>query len=71
MYAYAAEAFDVSPNYFAAGPDLKTPRQVTDTNPFAGQYAWGHSELIEYKSPKGERLQGALFYNKTKPNEQT
>ena len=35
---------------------------MTDTNPFAGQYAWGHSELIEYKSPKGERLQGALFY---------
>ena len=62
VYAYAAEAFDVSPNYFAAGADLKNPRQVTNTNAFASQYAWGHGELIEYKSPRGERLQGALFY---------
>jgi dipeptidyl aminopeptidase/acylaminoacyl peptidase len=62
VYAYATEAFDVSPNYFAAGPDLTRPRQVTDTNPFASQYAWGRGELVEYKSPKGDRLQGALFY---------
>ncbi len=62
VYAYQAEAFDSSPNYFAAGPDLKNPRQATDNNPFAGQYAWGHGELIDYKSPKGEHLQGALFY---------
>ncbi len=62
VYSYTAEAFDVSPNVFAAAPDLKIPRQLTDTNPFANQYAWGHSELIEYKSPKGDRLQGALFY---------
>ena len=62
VYAYAAEAFAVSPNYYAAGADLKSARQVTDTNPFAGQYAWGRSELIEYKNPKGERLQGALYY---------
>jgi dipeptidyl aminopeptidase/acylaminoacyl peptidase len=62
VYTYLAEAFDVSPNYFAAGPDLKSARQVTDTNPFASQYAWGHGELLDYKGPKGERLQGALFY---------
>jgi dienelactone hydrolase len=62
VYAYLAEAFDASPNYFAAGPDLKDPRQVTDTNPFAKDFAWGHAELVEYKSPRGERLQGALFY---------
>ena len=35
---------------------------MTNTNAFASQYAWGHGELIEYKSPRGERLQGALFY---------
>ncbi len=62
VYAYAAEAFDDSPDYFVAGADLKNARQVTETNPFATQYAWGHSELIEYKNPKGERLQGALFF---------
>jgi dipeptidyl aminopeptidase/acylaminoacyl peptidase len=58
VYVYSAEAFDASPNYF----ELKSARRITDTNPFAGQYAWGRSELIDYQSPKGERLQGALYY---------
>jgi dipeptidyl aminopeptidase/acylaminoacyl peptidase len=61
-YAYVAEAFDASPNYYAAAADLKNPRQVSDTNPFQSNYAWGKAQLIEYKSPHGERLQGALFY---------
>lgn len=61
-YAYVAEAFDASPNYYAAGADLKDAKQVSDTNPFQKDYAWGKAQLIEYKSPKGERLQGALFY---------
>jgi dipeptidyl aminopeptidase/acylaminoacyl peptidase len=62
VYTYTAEAFDVSPNVFATDAALKTPHQVTDTNPFAKDYAWGKARLIEYKSPAGERLQGALFY---------
>ena len=61
-YAYIVEAFDDSPDYFAAGADLRNAKQVTATNPFQSQYAWGKAELIEYKNPKGERLQGALFY---------
>jgi hypothetical protein len=61
-YAYVTEAFDSSPNYFAAQADMKDSRQVSDTNPFQSNYAWGKAQLIEYKSPKGERLQGALFY---------
>jgi dipeptidyl aminopeptidase/acylaminoacyl peptidase len=61
-YAYVVEAFDDSPDYFVAGADLKNAKQVTATNPFQSQYAWGKSELVEYKSPKGDRLQGALFY---------
>ena len=35
IYTYQAEAFDASPNFFAAGADLKSPQQVTETNPFA------------------------------------
>src|ERR1035437_8614419 len=61
-YAYVAEAFDSSPNYYTASADLKNPKQISDTNPFQSNYAWGKAQLIEYKSPKGERLQGALFY---------
>jgi dipeptidyl aminopeptidase/acylaminoacyl peptidase len=54
--------FDDSPDYFCAGPDLANPKQLTQTNPFQSEFAWGHSELIEYESRWGKRLQGALFY---------
>ncbi len=62
VFAYVAEAFDDSPDAFVGGPDLKEAKQVTKTNPFQSNYAWGHAELIEYKSERGERLQGALYY---------
>ena len=62
VYTFVSNAFDVPPNVFAAGADLKDPKQVTDVNAFAKNYAWGKAQLIDYKSTKGERLQGALFY---------
>ncbi len=62
VLVYQAGAWDDSPNFFAAGMDLKNPRKVSDTNPFASQYAWGRAELIDYKNSKGDRLQGALYY---------
>ncbi len=62
VYEYVAESFEESPNAFVGGSDLKDPKQVTRTNPFQSNYAWGHSELIEYKNEQGQRLQGALFY---------
>jgi dipeptidyl aminopeptidase/acylaminoacyl peptidase len=62
VFAYIAEDFNVSPNYFTAGADLKDPHQVSDTNPFQKEYAWGRSELIDYKNERGERSQAALFY---------
>ncbi len=62
VYAYVQESSDDSPDTFIAGPDLKDAKQVTKTNPFQSNYAWTHSELIEYKNERGERLQGALYY---------
>ena len=35
---------------------------MSETNPFQSRYAWGRTELVEYKSDKGERLQGVLHY---------
>ena len=46
----------------SAARSLKGARQVTTTNPFISKYAWGRSEVIEYKSERGERLQGTLLY---------
>ncbi len=61
-YCYIAQDYDDSPDIFIAGPELKDARQVTATNPFQSKFAWGRSELIEYKTEKGRPLQSALYY---------
>ena len=62
VFAFRMEGFDDSPDYFVAGPDLDDPRQVTKTNPFHGDYAWGRVELVDYENEWGRRLQGVLTY---------
>jgi len=62
VYAYTLQDYDLSPNVFVAGPDLKDAKKITDTNAFQEKFAWGKSELIEYTTDKGRRLQGALIY---------
>ena len=62
VFAFREERFDDSPDYFVAGPDLQNPRQVTDTNPFQDDYAWGRAELVDYENEWGRKLQGALIY---------
>ncbi|MGH9851980.1 MAG: alpha/beta hydrolase family protein, partial [Blastocatellia bacterium] len=62
VYSYSIEDFDDSPDVFVGDAGLKEAKQVTKTNPFQSNYAWGRSELVEYKSERGERLQGALIY---------
>ena len=62
VYAFRQERFDDSPDYFVAGADLSNPRQVTETNPFHDDFAWGRGELIDYENEWGRPLQGALFY---------
>jgi dipeptidyl aminopeptidase/acylaminoacyl peptidase len=64
VFTYQAGAWDESPNFFA-GSDLKAARKISETNPFASQYAWGKAELVEYKNSHGDRLQGALYYPAT------
>ncbi len=62
VYRYVMQDYDDSPDIFVGDADLKDAKQVTKTNPFQSDYAWGRSELIEYVTDKGRRLQGALFY---------
>ena len=62
VYRYVVQDYDDSPDIFIDGPDFKDAQQVTETNPFQSDYAWGRSELIEYTTDKGRRLQGALYY---------
>jgi dipeptidyl aminopeptidase/acylaminoacyl peptidase len=62
VFSYSVEAFEDSPDLFVGDAALKEAKQVTKTNPFQGDYAWGRSELVEYKTERGDRLQGALSY---------
>ncbi len=63
VYLYRVQAFDDSPDYFVGDTSLRSARQVTETNPFQEDYAWGRAELIELDNPVSEaRLQGVLIY---------
>ncbi len=61
-FGYVVQDFDESPNYFAGDADLESARQVTHTNPFQDDFAWGHSELLDYSCEFGPRMQAALKY---------
>jgi len=62
IYAYTAQDYDDSPDIFVGATDFLDFKQVTQTNPFHSNYAWGTSELITYTTDKGRKLQGVLLY---------
>ncbi len=62
VYVYVTQRFDDSPDAYAGGADLKTAKQITSTNPSMSKYSWGRSEVVEFKSDRGVRLQGSLHY---------
>jgi len=61
-FVYVTQDFNDSPDYSASGPSLADAKQITETNAFMRDYAWGKSELIEYKTAKGLPLQATLIY---------
>ncbi|MDT8368863.1 MAG: prolyl oligopeptidase family serine peptidase [Longimicrobiales bacterium] len=60
-WIWRVEDFEDSPDVFVGDRDLNG-RQITRTNPFQDDYAWGTSELVEYVNAWGDTLQGALYY---------
>lgn len=62
VYAYAAQRFDDSPDVFVGGEKLADARQVTHTNPFQDEYAWGHAETVDFTSRASVPLQATLLY---------
>lgn len=62
VVVFMQERFDDSPDLFVSNSSLKNPKQVSNTNEFAKDFAWGHSELVDYENANGFPLQGALFY---------
>jgi dipeptidyl aminopeptidase/acylaminoacyl peptidase len=62
VFMYRVERFDDSPDIFVGGPQLSDAGQMSATNTFQQEYAWGRSELIDYRNEAGDELQAALFY---------
>jgi len=62
VFAFTRERFDDSPDWFVGPGDLRTARQVSTTNAFQKDFAWGKAELVNYRTVKGLDLQGVLLY---------
>ena len=58
---YESMAFDDPRDIFVAGPDLASPVQVTNLNPFIDEVAWGRAELVDFASEGGRDLQAVLL----------
>ncbi len=56
------QTFDDSPDYFVGSPALSDAKQISATNPFMSEYAWGRAATIDYKTASGLALQGTLIY---------
>jgi len=62
LILYTREDYDEFPDLWVAGLDLKGARKVTDVNPgIISEFAWGTSELTEWRSADGRLLQGAVI----------
>ncbi len=66
VYVHTVQDYDDSPDVFVSDASLANAKQVTNTNAFQADYAWGRSETIEFTTDKihnnGEKLQGTLYY---------
>lgn len=66
VYVHVEQNYDDSPDAFISDASLTNGTQVTHTNAFQSDYAWGRSETIDFKTDKihnnGESLQATLYY---------
>jgi dipeptidyl aminopeptidase/acylaminoacyl peptidase len=65
VYLHGEQTYADSPDLFVSEGGLSAGRQVTNTNAFQRDYAWGRSEIVEYAAEKtagGRKMQGALYY---------
>ena len=58
---FTREDYDEFPDLWVAGLDFRGARKVTDVNPSLSEYAWGTSELVEWSSIDGTKLQGVVI----------
>jgi dienelactone hydrolase len=62
VYLLEEQTFEDSPNFFTAGATLADAKQVSHTNAFQSDYAWGKQVLMPYTNKHGDKLQMMLTY---------
>lgn len=62
VYLFQEQSFAQSPNYFVGGASFADARQMSNTNTFQGDYAWGKQVLMDYANKRGDKLQMMLTY---------
>ncbi len=65
VFVHTVQDYNDSPDIFVSGPQLSNAKQVTTTNAFLGDYAWGKTETVDYVTDKWhgmQKLQGTLYY---------
>ncbi|HLP62818.1 MAG TPA: prolyl oligopeptidase family serine peptidase, partial [Candidatus Deferrimicrobium sp.] len=58
---YTREDFGEFPDIWVSDLSFKSPEQVTHVNPQRDEFLWGKSELVEWQSLDGTRLQGVVI----------
>ena len=62
VLAYVAQTAEQPPNVFVTTSGLAEARQVSHTNAFLADYAWGKQVLMDYTNSRGDKLQMMLTY---------
>jgi len=62
VYSYVTQTYEEAPNLFVASGALTDAKQISHTNAFLGEYAWGKQALMNYTNKRGDTLQMMLTY---------
>jgi dienelactone hydrolase len=62
FFVYSSGTYTSSPNVYRTSNTFADAIKISDTNPQQAKFAWGKSELVNYKNKDGKALQGSLFY---------
>ena len=62
VYSYVVQTHDESPNLFVGSGAMTDAKQVSQTNAFLRDFAWGKQVLMDYINGHGDKLQMMLTY---------
>ncbi|WP_456430209.1 S9 family peptidase [Rhodocaloribacter sp.] len=61
VYLFTREDYDEFPDLWVSDPAFEHPRRLTDLDAQRDPFAWGTSELVEWRSDDGIPLQGVVI----------